>query len=96
MIFQNSLIKSLIHKLKKTKISRIFWQLQIDEIENKMSKILKKIKKTNSKQQNFEKKNISHINIFFQRTFRIFQKSLVKSLTLPIKHHKKFDNFWTS
>ena len=27
MIFQNSLIKSLIHKIKKIKISRIFWQL---------------------------------------------------------------------
>jgi len=38
MIFQNSLIKSLIHKIRKIKISRIFWQLQIDEIENKMSK----------------------------------------------------------
>jgi len=60
-----------------------------------MSKI-KKNKKTNSKPQNFEKKNISHINNFFKRNFRIFQKSLVKSLWLPIKHHKKFDNFWTS
>jgi len=45
MIFQNSLIKSLIHKVKKIKISRIFWQQQIDEIENKMSKIIKRIKK---------------------------------------------------
>jgi len=43
-----------------------------------------------------KKKNISHVNIFSERTFRIFQKSLVKSLTLPIKPHKKFDNFWTS
>jgi len=42
MIFQNSLIKSLIHKRKEIKISRIFGQLQIDEIENKMSKIIKK------------------------------------------------------
>jgi len=49
MIFQNSLIKSLIHKIKKIKISRIFWQLQIDKIENKMSKIKKKQKKANSK-----------------------------------------------
>jgi len=40
MIFQNSLIKSLIHKIKKIKISIIFGQLQIDEIENKMSKII--------------------------------------------------------
>jgi len=30
MIFQNSLIKSLIHKIKKIKTSRIFWQVQID------------------------------------------------------------------
>jgi len=95
MIFQNSLIKSLMHKIK-IKVSRIFLQVQIDEIENKILKIIKKNKKTNCKLQNFEKKNISHINIFFKRTFRIFQKSLVKSLTLPIKHHKKFDNFWTS
>ena len=42
MIFQNSLIKSLIYKIKKVKISRISWQLQIDEIVNKMSKIIKK------------------------------------------------------
>jgi len=40
---------------KKKQISRIFLQVQIDEIENKISKI-KKIKKTNSKPQNFEKK----------------------------------------
>jgi len=38
MIFQNSLIKSLIHKIKK-KFLEFFWQVQIDEIENKMSKI---------------------------------------------------------
>jgi len=60
-----------------------------------MSKI-KKNKKTNSKLQNFEKKNILHINIFFKRTFRNFKKALVKYLTLPQKQHKKFDNFWTS
>jgi len=36
-----------------------------DKIENKISKI-KKNKKTNSKQQNFEKKNISHINFFLK------------------------------
>jgi len=61
-----------------------------------MSKIIKKYKE-NSKPQNFEKKkNISHIDIFLKRTFRIFKKTLVKSLTLPINHHKKFHNFWTS
>jgi len=37
----------------------------IDEIENEMSKIIKN-KKTNGKLQNFEKKNISHINIFLK------------------------------
>ena len=57
---------------------------------------MKKNKKTNTKVKNFEKK-LFHISIFFfQRTFRIFQKSLVKSVTLPIKYHKKFDNFLTS
>jgi len=57
-----------------------------------MSKIIKKI---NSKPLNFEEENISHIKMFFKRTFRIFQKSLVKSLTFPIKYYKKFHNFWT-
>jgi len=45
---------------KNIKMSSIFWQVHIDEIENKMSKIIK----TNSKSQNFEK-NIFHISIFF-------------------------------
>jgi len=61
-----------------------------------MSKVIKKIKKQIVNRKILKKKIISHINIFFKRTFRIFQKSLVKYLTLPIKHHKKFDNFWTS
>jgi len=38
MIFQKSLLKSLIHKIKKIKISRIFLQVHIDEIEKKMLK----------------------------------------------------------
>ena len=60
MIFQNSLIKSLIHKIKKNiKISRTFWQVQIDEIENKMSKIIKN-KKINSKPQNLKKKYFTY------------------------------------
>jgi len=42
MIFQSSLIKCLIYKIKKIKISRIFWEVHIDKIENKMSKIKKK------------------------------------------------------
>jgi len=71
MIFQNSLIESLIHKIKEVKISRIFWQLHIDEIENKMSKI---IKKTNSKPQNFEKK-IFHILIFFLKELLEFSRN---------------------
>jgi len=48
----------------------------------------------NSKPQKFEKKNVSHINIFFKRTFRILQKPIVKSLTLPIKHYKIFGQVW--
>jgi len=36
------------------------------------------------------------MNIFFNGTFGIFKKSSVKSLTLPIKHYKKFRNFCTS
>jgi len=34
----------IIHKIKQYKISRIFWEVQIDEIEKKMSNIVKKIK----------------------------------------------------
>ena len=45
MIFQNSLIKLLIHKIKKHKNFYNFLQVQIDDIENKMSKIRKKEKK---------------------------------------------------
>jgi len=41
MILQNSVIKSLIHKIKNIKNSWICWQVQIDEIENKMSNIIK-------------------------------------------------------
>jgi len=73
MIFQNSLIKSLIYKIKKVKISRISWQLQIDEIVNKMSKIIKN-KKTNSKPKNFEKK-IFHISIFFLKELLEFYRN---------------------
>jgi len=58
-----------------------------------MSKIIKKEKKQIVNLKILTKKYISHMNIFFERTFKIFQKSLVKSLTLPIKHRKKFDNF---
>jgi len=39
---------------------------------------------------------MSHINIVFKRIFKIFQKLLVKSLTLRIKHHKKLQNIWRS
>jgi len=61
-------------KYKKIKISRIFWQLQIDEIENKMSKIIKKYEKANSKPQNFEK-IISHIPIFFLKELLEFSRN---------------------
>jgi len=64
MIFQNSLIKSLINKIKNIKISRICWKVQKDEIENKISKIIKN-KKPNSKPQNFEKKKYFRYQYFF-------------------------------
>ena len=81
MIFQNSLIQSLIHKIKKNiKISGIFWQVQIDDIENKISKIIKN-KKTNSKSQNFDKKHISH-QYFFQKNFQKFPE-IVRKISNP-------------
>jgi len=51
-----------------------------------MSNIIKKIKKQTVNRRTLTKKYISHINIVFKRSLRIFQKSLVKSPTLPIKH----------
>jgi len=44
-----------------------------------------------------KKKYISQINIFFKGTFRIFQKSLVKSVSLPIittKNSIIFGHIW--
>jgi len=43
-----------------------------------------------------QKKIISHKNIFLRRTVRIFKKSLVKSVTLLIKHYTQLHNFWKS
>jgi len=45
----------------------MFLQVQIDEIEKKMSKILKN-KKINSKPRNLKKEIISHI-YFFKKNF---------------------------
>jgi len=58
MIFQNSFIKSLIHKIKNINIFIIFWHVQIEEIENKMSKLIIKKQKVNHKI--LKKKIISH------------------------------------
>jgi len=57
------LIKSLIDKIKE----QIFWQVQIDEIEKKMSKIKKKL----LKQGILEQKNISHMYIFLEELLEI-------------------------
>jgi len=58
-----------------------------------MSKI-KKIKKQIVNRRILKKKFT--YQFFLKRTFRIFQKSLMKCLTFRIKHYKKFHNFWTS
>jgi len=63
------LIKPLIHKVKEHKISRIFLQVQMDEKEKKMSKI---IEKTKSELQNFEKKNYFTYLYCFKGTSRNF------------------------
>jgi len=65
------LLKSLIHKIKEQKNSRIFSQELIDEIENKMSKIKKNKKQTNNKARNFRTKNISHMYIFLKDLLEI-------------------------
>jgi len=57
----------------------------MEEIEKKMSKIIRKLKKIVNCEL-LENKIISHICMFFKRTFRNFQNSLIKSLILPIKN----------
>jgi len=69
-IFQKSLIKSLIYKIKNIKISRISWQVQIDEIKKKMSKI-KKNKKKLAHREILKKKIILHIDIFVKELLQI-------------------------
>ena len=63
MIFQNSLIKSLIYKIKKYKFLEFFDKYRQTKLKIKCQNN-KKIKKTNSTPQNFEKK-IFHMLIFF-------------------------------
>ena len=65
MIFQNSLIKSLIHKIKKHKNFKN-WFTNIDR-QNWKENVKKK---TKSKLQNL-KKNISHIYIFLKELSEI-------------------------
>jgi len=81
VIFQNSLIKSLIHKLKKHKKIQQFFDKYTHEIENKMSKI-KKNKKTNSKPQNFEKKKI-YLSTFFLKELLEFSREIVGRISNP-------------
>jgi len=96
MIFQISLIKFLIHKIKEhknfqnflTSTDRRNW---IENVKN-----IKKTKKTNSKLRNCEKKNYFTYLYYCKRTFRNFKNSLIKSLFVWIKHYKKFHNFLTS
>jgi len=83
------LIKSIIHKIKQNINFQNFLQVQMDEIERKMSK-------KNIKLQNFEKKYYFTYLYFFKRAYRNFQNSLTKSLILQIKHFKKFHNFLTT
>jgi len=74
MIFQNSLIKSLINKIKNIKISRICWQVQKDEIENKISKIIKKIK-NQTVNRRILKKKIFQISIFLLKELLEFSRN---------------------
>ena len=86
------MIKSLIHKIKERKNFHNFLQEQMDETEKKMSKKKEQIVKSGIS----KKKIISHIYIFFKRTSRNFDNSMIKSLIFPIKHYKKFHNFLTT
>ena len=65
----------------------MFLQVQIDEIEKKMSKILKN-KKINSKPRNFKKEIISHI-YFFKKNFQKFLKIVHKISNHSIKTLQK-------
>jgi len=63
MIFQKSLIKSLIHKINKHKNFQNFLTSTDRRNGKENVKNKKKIKKTNSKPQDFEKQ-LFHISIF--------------------------------
>jgi len=82
MIFQNSLIKSLIHKLKKHKNFNNFLTSTHTKLKIKCQNN-KKNKKTNSKPQNFEtKKNILPINIFLKELLE-FSREIVGRISNP-------------
>jgi len=66
----------------------------MDEIEKKMSKVIKNKKKIVNHE--ILKKVYFTYLYFFKRTSRNFHNSLVKSLILPLKHYKKFHNFLTT
>jgi len=61
-------------KIKKIKICRIFWHKQINEIENKMSSIIKKIKNEIVNRKVLKKK-IFHIWIFFLKELLEFSRN---------------------
>jgi len=94
------LIKSLIHEIKE----QIFCQVQIDEIEKKMSKRKKnntnarnKLGKTKIVKDGTYKNFVLQMFIFFlTKIFRDFQNSLIKSLIHKIEEQKNFQNFLTS
>ena len=58
------MIKSLINKIKEQKNFQNFLQVQMDEIENKMSKIIIKFKKQ-IVNYGILKKKLFHISIIF-------------------------------
>jgi len=81
MIFQKSLIKSLIHKRKKHKNFQNFLTSTDRRILKENVKNNKKIRKKIVNRGILKKKIISHI-YFCKRTFRNFQNSLIKYLIL--------------
>jgi len=91
MIFQNSLIKYIIHKIKKHKN---FYNL-LTKTNRRNWKDTHRLKKQIVNRRILKKKYFTYL-YFFKRNFTNFQESLIKSLTLPLKHYKKFHNFWTS
>jgi len=86
--FQNSLIKSLILRIKHYKNFPIFLTSLDGRNRKKNAKNAKKIKKQIVNDRILKMFCIYNISIFLNQNSRIFENSLIKSIIRTRKHHK--------